>query len=288
MKAPCFVLATVATMCMVLSASAQNIPAAPAKISILSNIALASSAAADCGTCGGIKGTSCCCGRTAYVVGFESVWLRYHRSDGVGVNDADEFDFDFSPRITFGYVAPDGLGLRLRYWDISTENDQNQSIQSSVDTYTIDGELFQDFQIGCYTNVELSVGIRYNDWEDLVWVAQQETITRDTFSGVGGIIGIEATRSVAIGGSLYARLRESILMDSWGDDGVDRRDVTRNITEIGFGYKHSACLPNGSIMTARAGVEWQNWDHYVEAHGADDTTEAAGFGGFVFGGQVTY
>ena len=231
-----------------------------------------------------------CCPGCSYIAGIDATFMRYHRSDGVG----NEFDFDFAPRVTLGYVACDGLGIRVRYWDMEADNNNG----ASIDTFTLDTELFQEYDLGCYTSLEVSAGIRYNEW------TEEGLRNTDTFTGFGGIVGIEVTRSVAVGGSLYARLRQSIMMDDFSssgwwtdnDNGSSRLDTTRNITEIGLGWQTSCCLCDGAELTVHVGVEWQNWANYAESHtigvsGVDYdgvSTEDAGFGGFVIGGSYQY
>lgn len=266
----------------------------------------------DTGGCDDCGGNPCGCDQSAWIFDSEIVFFRYHRADGVNTNnygddDEAEFGFDVSPRLTLGYVSPDGLGVRVRWWEYIHSADSaydpyqgdvagqtGNPSQISVDTYTIDIEFYEELSVGCYSTLEISGGIRYNEFEEQIGIANT-----NRFSGFGGLIGAEFNRSLAIGGSVYARARLAILMD---DKKVVTRpnqsvpvqstllDSTQGMTEIGFGYEYSRCLCGGSILTARVGAEWQNWFNYssTSINGTYGGPSDVGFGGFLVGVGLEY
>lgn len=235
---------------------------------------------ADCATDG--------CGQGSFVFLYENTFLRYHHTNGIEHGSGDdtnqEFGFEYSPRITFGLVGPDGLGIRARWWDYDHQNGG-----ATVDTQNIDIEFYEELCVSCTTSIEFSVGIRIHDYEDggLARLGDSESYLDGynfEYESVGGILGIELNRQLAVGGALYARLREAILMDNFNDGmlGAVRNDTTQTHTEIGIGYEKTGCM-GCAIMTVRAGAEWQNWQNY----GASGR-EAVGFGGFVIAAGLSY
>ena len=60
-------------------------------------------------------------------------------------------------------------------------------------------------------------------------------------------------------------------------------DVTRPITEIGFGVDW-VLFTHAARVRANIGVEWQNWDNYSQENGPVDV----GFAGVVMGLGIDY
>ena len=211
-----------------------------------------------------------CCDQSGFISQYENTFFRFHHGDGVDKDQ--EFDFEYAPRATLGYVGPDGLGIRTRIWYYDHENGG-----ASIESYNIDIEFFEEIALSCCTSIEVSGGIRINSYEEEgLGQGDQE------FEALGGIIAIEVNRTLAVGGAFYARLREGILMDDWNDDGDNNLDTSQMHTEIGFGYKTSSCH-GCAVVTALAGVEWQNWQNYDEGDEG-----GVGFGGFVLGLGIEY
>lgn len=232
--------------------------------------------------------TAGCCDQGSFVFLYENTFLRYHHTNGIEHGSGDgtnqEFGFEYSPRITVGLVGPDGLGIRARWWDYD-----HKSNGASVDTQNIDIEFYEELSLTCCTSIEFSVGIRIHEYEEggLTRLDGGQSYLDGydfEYETVGGILGIELNRQLAVGGALYARLREAILMDDFDDGmlGAIRHDTTQTHTEIGFGYEKTGCM-GCAIVTVRAGAEWQNWQNY-----GFSGREAVGFGGFVIGAGVAY
>lgn len=229
----------------------------------------------------------CCCDQSAWFFGAEATFFRFHEANGVQDADGDnvEFDFEASPRITLGYVSCDGWGARIRWWEYDHDAIAAGDDVVDVDTYNIDFEIFQEVCLNCCTSVEISAGIRYNEFQFLRENGSVATDLHD-FSGVGGMFAIEGRRDLGCGLGVYARLREAIMTGDMVLDGRDEVDVTRPITEIAFGVAYGSCNWN-----VHAGLEWQNWANYTEGPAflnLDQEVNDIGFAGFVLGGELTY
>ena len=222
-------------------------------------------------------GGPCCCDQSGFIFDAEATFFRYHSNEGI--DEDNEFDFEVSPRITVGYRAPDGLGIRLRWWDYDHDNGDEDPL--GVETYNLDLELFEEIAVGCCTSLELSAGIRYNEFREF----QEGDDEAHSFSGYGGIIALQSNRELAVGGAAYARLRQAILMEDYNSDGDTLLDVVVGMTEIGFGYE-STLLSGCYCVTGYAGIEWQQWHDYLndeDGHATD-----VGFAGIVLGISVDY
>ena len=224
----------------------------------------------------------------------EALLLRYHKTDGVragtGLDKGVKFDFEFSPRLTVAYVTPCGLGLRLRWWDYEHKNNAIDSSSSlEIDTYTCDIELFEQVCIGNWF-VEISGGVRYNDWRESM--IDDTNVWETVFCGTGGVIGVEVTRPIPIG-ALYMRGRGAIMMDDrevYNPPAIQhqpRTDSVQGITEIAFGYECQRRLSNGMLIFGRLGFELQNWFNYSAHFDSPPPAEQiltgqsdVGFGGF--------
>ena len=228
-----------------------------------------------------------CCGGNWFFTA-EATFFKFHDSGGVEDADADdgEFDWDVAPRLTLGYVNCEGAGVRIRYWDFDEDTITTGGGLITVDTYSIDLEAFQVVDLGCSTSLEVSGGVRYNDFYHFIedGVVGVDTITYD---GWGGMIGIEARRDLGCGKVVYARLREIIMTGDAFFDGPagTESDTIRPVTEIALGVAYRNC--NWSF---NAGFEWQNWGNYSSDGSANVDQEASdvGFAGFVLGGEYSY
>lgn len=277
--------------------------------------AAAAPAPADCYDCGGCGACDSCCDTGCYedccnsggiVFEVEATFFRYHRADGVRVggdqpgDDDVEFDFELSPRITVGYAGSDGLGVRLRWWDYdhTGEGLDNDDETIDVDTYTVDVELFDTVQLNCNWTAEISAGVRFNDFEEVMVDVSEEDLRINAFEGFGGVVGLELKRYIGGNSSLYAGVRGAILMDDKtvfnADDGVVEQDrllldSTQGMLELALGYEYASSMGNGATVFARAQGEWQNWFNYTshfdqngDIEDAFDGSDDAGFGGVAF------
>lgn len=235
----------------------------------------------------------------------ELLFLRYHRADGVrvGVDPTDvggEFDFAPAYRLSFGTIAPGGLGFRARYF----EYDHAEAIGDGVlgvDAYTLDAELFEAFALNNNWAMEASAGFRYLDFqEDLLDTGDFDHLTG--MDGIGLVSGMEVRRAVGGIGLLYARTRASVVQ---GDKTIFNGgvahllpDVTAATLELAAGGEMNYQLANGSVAFLRSGVELQNWYNVSNAFAANDgaslgddfwgAASDAGFGGFTLGAGLSY
>jgi hypothetical protein len=241
------------------------------------------SAVGGCDACDSACGTSCgCCCGGSWTANAELLFLRFHEADGVDndeSNGVDEYDFNTCPRLTVGYTTCDGLSTRIRYF----EHDHSATIDGdprfSVDTYNVDFELAQKFQIGCVSSVEFNGGIRYNGYEH----QEEDDVIDESFNGIGIFLGLEGTRGLGCA-NVYGRARHAILMGDSDDPADDhfRGDVVLGQLELGIGVEVERCFCGGSVLALRAGVEMQQWFGY------EDDEEDVGFGGFLVGASWNY
>ena len=211
----------------------------------------------------------------------EALFFKYHRADGVRAGSfsnipptaTDDIAFDraATPRLTLGLVSGDGLGVRMRYWEYAQVGGAvfpSTGVSMNVDTYTFDVELFEDIRFNDRWSLEISGGIRYNEFDE-VMIDTNPAVTRlNSFTGFGGIIGLEATRSLGRWGALYARGRGAIMADdktvreiSATPHSAILTDSTQGMTEIAIGYEYSRLVGN-CRLAFRVGYEWQNWFNY--------------------------
>lgn len=222
----------------------------------------------------------CCEPGGGFVGTLEATFFRYHRADGVNFgSDAGEdveFGFEISPRITLGYAGSDGFGTRLRWWRYEERGepiDDNDGF-ICVDTYTLDWELFDTIHIDCNWSVEISGGLRVNEFEEVLRESDEEDTRENDFNGFGGLFGLEVKRCLAEGLFVFARLRGSILMDDkrvYNRDGgmlfQDRLllDSTQGMLELALGCEYADQLESGATLFLRFQGEWQNWFNYSSA-----------------------
>jgi hypothetical protein len=228
-----------------------------------------------CGCGGGLCGG--CCG--AIVFDAELLFFKYQRAGGTRVGDAAGErvfgDHEVAPRLTAGYIFGNGLGFRARYfeWDhLQSTLNANPIEYLDVDTYNIDLEVFEKFQVNRNWMVEISAGVRYNEFRETL--RDQDEFRIHDFDGWGGIVGLEATRSLGRWGGLYARARGALMEGDkfvQNEDGGNQiletdfiDDSTQGMTELAIGYEISRYFGR-SLVTFRGGYEWQNWFNYSSA-----------------------
>lgn len=226
----------------------------------------------------------CCCDQGGFVFLAEATFFKFYDSNGVedfGGNDA-EFDFEVNPRLTLGYVACDGLGARVRYWEFDEDTVSVANNNVAVNTYNIDLEAFQAVELNSCTSVEFMGGVRYNEFD-----MDRSGARRDSFNGFGGMLGLEGRRDFGCGLSAYGRYRHVIFADDFFMSGTsqDENDGIKGQQEIALGVAYTNCN-----WTLTAGYEWQVWQNYTRgtASNIDEETSDVGFSGFVVGAGYAY
>ena len=249
----------------------------------------ADAVALDAGCCNACY-SDCCCAQNSLIFTVESTFFRFHDSAGVEDGDGDdaEFDFDASPRVTLGYVGSNGRGARVRWWDYDHDTRSNDDDLVSVDTYNIDFEAFQVVNLPCRTTLDVSVGIRYNDFHHFYKDGLLRLNEQHSFDGIGGMFALAGRVDLSCNLSAYARFREVIMMDDGNFDkmgGKTENDTTRPVTELGFGLQYRNCN-----WVVHGGFEWQNWGNYtsVGEKNLDGEAHDVGFAGFVVGAGLNY
>lgn len=225
---------------------------------------------------------SCCSCGGNWSVGAEIPFLRFHAEGGVSNAAADETDFDSSFRGTVAYTRCDGLGLRLRYWTMDQQS--NTAGVFDVDTYTLDIEAFQAYQLDCSTTVELSAGLRYNDYEmnAAAGAAAAGLLAPVDFDGYGMIVGARVDRDLCWA-TAYTSYRFAILMDDVNVNNVALIDHKVGHHELQSGLAKTYCM-GCYDLTVNAGVELSNWAGYAGARAQG----AVGWGGYVIGATLNF
>jgi hypothetical protein len=213
----------------------------------------------------------------------ESLFFKYYRADGVrsgsynnvpaSVTDEVKFDYNISPRLTLGYVFDGGLGFRARWWEYDQYGDPvfpDTGVAMGVNTQLVDMELFEVFKLNDRWAVEFAGGVRYNEFEEVLSDPIPSAIRTSSFDGFGGLLSLEARRSLGRWGALYVRGRGAIMQgdkevfNTLGSDPEQNavlRDSTLGATELALGYEYRRPF-RFACMTLRTGYEWQNWYNY--------------------------
>jgi len=238
------------------------------------------------------------------IVATEMAFLKYGQEGGVAAFSGDTIDFgmELAPRFELGYVGSGGTGVRARYWMMQADANDAGGSELDLDTFSFDMEILSQHRINSRTELEISAGLRYIDFRQLM---TEEILGMDftnEFNGFGGTLGIEAKRDIGFG-KLYAKARGSILM---GDSDIRYRAIESPVVsfhandsvvgqgELGFGYELGMPLGDYAQLNLRLGAEWQLWSNIGIADtafggvGNDDVLEDAGFAGLLAAGTITW
>lgn len=230
------------------------------------------------GGCGILDGLGCGCGPSLYAE-FDAMFLRYNRADGVqdiqnvaapGTPNpgAYNFNYRFTPRITLGFVTANGTGFRVRYFDYNhaRTNTVPFTRTARVDTFNIDAEMFRNIDLTCSTQMQWSIGARYNDFTESVSVHPAFGAPyRLKFDGWGVITGLGITQKIRWG-SIYGRARGALLTNNRqtriGNAELAQNNVTTGMIELAVGWQTQRYLNNGALLTFGIGYEIQQWMNY--------------------------
>ena len=248
-----------------------------------------------CDACGADKCDGGCGGCSGWVAEFEAMFLRYNRGDGVRVGGTAgqdvNFDNEFAPRFSVGWMTASDMGFRARYFEFDHAALAINAVDSiSVDAMNLDLELFERIDISSCTSLEWSAGVRYNDFREELTVTNTTQIVSD-FEGWGLILGLEVNRQIGWG-SVFARGHGALLVgDSAVTDDADGllvlNDATQGMLDIALGWEACRELNNGMLATVGVAYEMQNWFNYSTAFdtgviiGDADGREDVGFDGFL-------
>lgn len=218
----------------------------------------------DSGACGGgCCNNSCCgsaldyfapggdnCGCNTISAGGEVLFLKPFGTDGGAY---DDFGYDLAFRAWASWQRPDGLGARLRLFNLS----QTDTGGDILDMYTIDAEVIDTIQLGCNWTLVAGAGIRYFDFNDQ---AGSDT----EFYGFGPVATLEMYRTINCNTQFYAIGRYSILFDQGPNpNGIDA-DAGTSTLELQIGIQRTRELANGALAFGRIGWEAQSYDALVD------------------------
>lgn len=248
-----------------------------------------------CGdACGDCLGGACdpCCRSGGVIGGAELAFLKPHTSGGMrGMRTDIDFGYDIAQRYWFGYQGADGLGWRVRYWEF--DHQKNRPIGDNVvdsidyDAYTLDLELFDSMNLGCYWDLSFWGGFRYVefDQERLTFIANNGThLEGNQFqnSSIGLTVGGELRRAMGCNVAGFLNTRASVLM---GDE--DETQITggvwtladRELDNVYYIWESQAGTQwtqelDGGYLYVRAAVEVQIWENFA------GNNEDWGLGGF--------
>lgn len=251
----------------------------------------------------------CACGRV-WFGSAELVLARYFRTNGVRVGSGTgatfdervEFDLNASPRVTLGVVAAGGLGFRAQWWEYSHVEDAFIPVTNNtppdqrflLDAYTVDFELFEEFQVHRNWAFELSGGVRATGFDETMM--DNADVRNNSFYGVGPVVGIEGRRRLW-NGQLYGRLQVATAFgdknrSNQDDTPVELLDTVHSQLELAAGYRAQRPLGQFARLTWWAGIESMHWFAMSSSFNNDDGTiredefvgdADVGFGGFAFG-----
>jgi len=226
-----------------------------------------------------------------WYAGFDAAILKPHLGSiavgdfGLGIPLIDitpQHDYEFTPRLWLGWDSAEGIGARLRYWQIDADATQTFDVpeggpfegiagtQSWVEAHTFDAEATLR---GCWgkTNFLLAGGFRYAKLDTGVAVfgfEEGEFIPLGMdFEGGGLTVALEANRPFGTRGfALVGGVRQSWI---YGDTDVRLADLPvalrfedhmMQISEANLGIQWSRCLARGATLTAAAVWEVQAWE----------------------------
>lgn len=203
------------------------------------------------------------CGCNTWTFGAELLFLK-------GFNSAGAFgDLSYRSGVRFwgAWQRPDGLGVRLRYFDYD-----NAGAAGLVDTDSLDLEVMDSLQLGCNWTLIVAGGIRFTDFV---------TVGGD-FHGFGPVVSAELYRTINCNTQLYGITRAAILIDDGANPG-GAADNTISVSEIQIGIQRTRELQSGALAFGRVGYEAQ-WYGDVATAGTSSVT----LHGFAFTLGVIY
>ena len=198
-----------------------------------------------------------------WTLSLEALYLSPYQSEG----SYDESDNELGGRFSLGYQFSDCLFTKATYFGYSAETDSNDDLKVSY----IDWVVGQHFNPSEALTLSPYVGLRYVNFEE-----DEGDID---FSGLGVVVGIDATRALANGFSLYGTAKQSIV---FGTEEENDTDNVAFVSELGVGLQYDFAF-SGVDSNIRLGVEGQWWGGV-----SNDDSESAGLAGFVLGANFRF
>jgi hypothetical protein len=246
-----------------------------------------------CGSCCDSCCNSCCTSRHVgrdfwtcndrcggLVGGFEFLYLEPFAEDGLagpaaigGINVGNP-DIDLEPayRIWGGWENRDGLGARVRYFQIDGD-DAGVATAVAIEYRYIDAELTQAVAFR-RSSMQFAAGARYAEAQNAFAIPGVLGLANE-FQGYGLTFAVQANRDISRAGALRmtANARWSLLYGE-NDIGVALpvlavvptatiEDEIMQIIELQVGPQLRIPLRSGGYLTAFGGVEAQYWQNGV-------------------------
>lgn len=247
-----------------------------------------------------------------WTLGLEALALRtYASGEGEGENSGG--NYDFGGRASLGYQFSDCLFTKVTYFGYRSNNiygyNRDNLILGTVDNGSTDLEVsYLDWVVGQHfkpsEKLTLSpyAGLRWGTFKlnssyhrDFGNDNGYDGKSKDDFSGLGIVVGLDATRALANNFSLYGTAKQSILFgsddysnhsvgfgettDSNGPSFSD--DVVVSVSELSLGVQYDYTFSNVAA-NVRLGVEAQYWT------GANGGNNDVGLAGFVLGANFRF
>ena len=251
-----------------------------------------------------------------WTLGLEAMMLRPFQSGGL----YDKSDYDFGGRASLGYQFADGMFLKATYFGYGTDV-TDYSLATSNSFRQDDGRMslsYLDFVVG--QNFKPTETLKLSPFVGLRWATFNEggneitTFPRQTndtsgtrvfgehnnFSGLGIVLGVDATRALGSGFSIYGNLKESVVFGTSDTGSVnyfypigsttpssqsdlsDSTDRVVFISEMGLGVQYDFAFSNVAA-NVRLGVEGQWWAGLSAAQ-----SQNTGLAGFVLGANFRF
>ena len=253
-----------------------------------------------------------------WTVGLEALALKAYAGYS---DDRDDADYEFGFRGSVGYEFSDclfvkftGFGYSADLYDLtSTDGDDTYRSSEEFDASYFDLVVGQHFTPGDKFSLSPYAGLR---WAEAESNNKNSRVNSDNdsdssnrnnsdFSGLGIVVGIDATRSLANGFSLYGTAKQSVVFGSYDQsnsstyDGEPRgsrsssSDDVLFISELGLGMQYDFSFSNVS-SNVRLGVEGQWWAGAGfgaggrERKGGGGGGDDIGLAGFVLGANFRF
>lgn len=247
-----------------------------------------------------------------WTVGLEALALKaYAGYDG----ERDDADYEFGFRGSVGYEFSDCLFVKFTgfgysadlydYKNYEQDGDYTYRNNEEFDASYFDLVVGQHFTPGDKFSLSPYVGLRWAEAESdrksgTDYSSDSNNFdssyrSNSDFSGLGIVVGIDGTRSLANGFSLYGTAKQSVVFGSrdqsysntydgeQDSSGSDSSDDVLFISELGLGMQYDFSFSNVS-SNVRLGVEGQWWAGAGYGEGGDDI----GLAGFVVGANFRF
>ena len=227
-----------------------------------------------------------------------------------------------SPLFWLGFVSDSGMGFRARWWNFYQGTDQSYAltppssgatvtglsagplgafiiqdnpkafaVTSKLEVNVIDLEVFQNASL-CRWNFQVSGGVSLAEIDEAYHAyaidASGSPVTplnsKSSFSGVGPVLALEASRPLCGSWGVYSSLRSRVLFGTsrqtafGGDEvtgvGSSSQQAIVSVEELEMGLQYNRCLGRSTLI-GRVGMVGQEW------YGANNAS------GSLFGGPPT-